>query len=281
MKKHPFYLLTICALFCSMSIIAQVGIGTDSPRGALDIFSSTQGLVYPVVELARTDVQTMINPSGAVNIEPGTTVFNSITADEGIYSIYPGMYTWDGVEWIPQFNKRDYKLVEQTADLRTGSHDGVYGTGGDQDIVFSDNSFVPRNYGNYKVLVTIHYAAGAVDPQSGPLYVNFAANEGDFDFTFNGTTTTRSVGSYSGYNNDKMFNGGSALVFDNQFKQTTFSMIEELNRGVSYPFTLTFNQEYSDGIKSDGDGPSGNDGRGYIHMNGAVKCTVEFVYAGK
>lgn len=281
MKQTTFRLFFTLSLVACLSAMGQVGIGTDDPRGALDIASTTQGLVYPVVSLSRTDTETLINPSGAANIEHGTTIFNNVTVDNGIYSVYPGMYTWDGLEWVPQFNKRDYKLFEQSADLRTGSHDGVYGVLGDQTITFSDNTFVPRNYGRYKILVTVHYAAGAVDPQGGPLYVNFAGNRGDFDFTFNGTTTTRSLSSYSGYNNDKMFNGGSALIFDNQYKQTTFSMIEDLDRGVNYPFTLTFNQEYSDGIKTDGDGPVSADGRGYININGAVKCTVEMVYVGK
>ncbi|MCH9659442.1 MAG: hypothetical protein K0U54_00880 [Bacteroidetes bacterium] len=278
MKKNTIYIWTIFLAMFSTEMHSQVGIGIENPRGALDINSSTQGLVYPVVSLVATNVQTLTNPSVATILAPGTTVYNDNTVDADIYSVAPGMYTWDGTEWVPQFSKKDYKFFEQSADVRTGSSDITYG---DQTITFSDNTFVPRNYGNYKVLVTLHYGAGTVDVPSSPQFANFVASGGQFDFTFNGTTTSIDLASFSGYNNDRLFNGGSVLVFENQFNQTTLSTVENLNRGTSYSFTLTFNQDTANGFEQNGDALGFNDGRGYVTINNAVKCTVEITYVGK
>ncbi|MCH9659439.1 MAG: hypothetical protein K0U54_00865 [Bacteroidetes bacterium] len=278
MKKTTIYILTTLAVVFCAKIHGQVGIGTENPRGALDINSTTQGLVYPVVSLAATNVQTLINPSVATILAPGTTVYNDSTVDADIYSVAPGMYTWNGTEWVPQFSKKDYKFFEQSADVRTGSSDITYG---DQTIPFSDNTFIPRNYGNYKVLVTLHYGAGTVDVPSSPQFANFVASGGQFDFTFNGTTTSIDLESFSGYNNDRLFNGGSVLVFENQFKQTTLSTVENLDLGTSYSFTLTFNQNTADGFEQNGDTLGFNDGRGHVTINNAVKCTVEITYVGK
>ncbi len=85
--------------------MAQVGINTTTPRGALDINTTNTGFVYPVVSLASTTTETVTNPNAA-NIIAGTTVYNNVSTNAGEDSVYPGVYVWDGSKWIPQFNKR-------------------------------------------------------------------------------------------------------------------------------------------------------------------------------
>jgi uncharacterized protein (TIGR02145 family) len=61
----------LAAVLLTASTYAQVGIGTTSPAGALDISSTTSGLVMPRV--ANTSV--VVNPNGGA-IENGTMVYD-------------------------------------------------------------------------------------------------------------------------------------------------------------------------------------------------------------
>ena len=63
----------LCAVFivASFTSIAQIGVGTNTPAGALDVVSSTNGFVMPRV--ANTSV--VVNPSGGA-IENGTMVYD-------------------------------------------------------------------------------------------------------------------------------------------------------------------------------------------------------------
>jgi uncharacterized protein (TIGR02145 family) len=65
--------ILLCAAFIAASFAgsAQVGIGTTTPAGALDIASTTSGLVMPRV--ANTSV--VVNPNGGA-IENGTMVYD-------------------------------------------------------------------------------------------------------------------------------------------------------------------------------------------------------------
>jgi uncharacterized protein (TIGR02145 family) len=68
MKK---ILLSAALIAASFTGIAQVGVGTITPAGALDIVSTTSGLVMPRV--ANTSV--VVNPNGGA-IENGTMVYD-------------------------------------------------------------------------------------------------------------------------------------------------------------------------------------------------------------
>lgn len=41
--------LLLAAIFCSSYSFAQVGVGTTTPRGALDVSSTTSGFIPPQV----------------------------------------------------------------------------------------------------------------------------------------------------------------------------------------------------------------------------------------
>lgn len=96
MKK---FLLLSTILF-PISILAQVGVGTTTPAGALDVSSSTNGLIPPRVALTATNVAApVVNPQGGPLVA-GTLVWNTATAGVIPNNIIPGMYYWDGIRWV-------------------------------------------------------------------------------------------------------------------------------------------------------------------------------------
>lgn len=87
-------------MFISFTCIAQVGVGTTAPKGALDIESSTNGLIPPRVALTATNVAApVVNPQGGALVA-GTLVWNTATAGSIPNNVIPGMYYWDGTRWI-------------------------------------------------------------------------------------------------------------------------------------------------------------------------------------
>ena len=273
-------LLLIILCLLSLSLSAQVGVNTTTPEGILDIGNSTSGIVYPVVSLTDLTSETITNPNGG-SIVAGTTIYNTNTVDSGANSIYPGIYFWNGSRWKAQYEKRNNRNFVQTSDLRTGSDDSTYGVSGDQTIDFDTSSFTPSLSGTFKILVTVHYGGGEANVPSGAnQYVNFVEQQGEFDFTFNGTTHTFGLSSFSGYNNDSMA-VSSPEIITNEFNQVTYTVVESLTALTSYNFSLTFNQEFAEGFEADGDQSAPDDGRGYITINDSVRCTVEFLFIGE
>lgn len=279
MKKIYYTITLLCFLNCfSLVSWCQVGIQSTSPKGALDIGSTTTGLVYPTVALSDIYTETIINPN-ATNLITGTFVYNTTTSGTGDGSVYPGIYFWNGTKWVPQFSKKDNKLFLQNANLRTQSD----ASGGDETISFNSNSFTPKYNGKYRVLLTVHYGGGDVDNPSSPQFVNFVSEEGVFLFSFNSNTTSFKIKSYSGKNNDRLFKGGiggAQKVYSNQYNQASYVIEETLVANTPYTFSLTFNQDTAPGFNDDGNGSSSN-GRGYIFLNDNLKCTVELNYIGE
>lgn len=133
MKKttlsYSFNLIAI--VFISSIAFAQVGINTTDPKGVIDFNSSTLGVVYPNVALVATNDPTpVVNPQGGPIVE-GTVVYNTNTTSTGLITdIFPGIYVWNGSEWVVHYKKRQSELYTQTALLRTESNF----VGGFQDV---------------------------------------------------------------------------------------------------------------------------------------------------
>ena len=91
MKKMK-HLLTIAILITiSINGYGQVGIGTTTPSGALDVTSTNDGLVIPRVELR--------NSTSALPLTTPTTselVYNTAN----VADVTPGYYYWDGAAWV-------------------------------------------------------------------------------------------------------------------------------------------------------------------------------------
>ncbi|RTY90241.1 hypothetical protein [Flavobacterium sp. GT3R68] len=80
---------------------AQIGIGTITPRGALEINSTTNGLVTPQVALTAANTSApVVNPQTAGAPIAGTVVYNTATAGAGATAVTPGYYYWDGSLWL-------------------------------------------------------------------------------------------------------------------------------------------------------------------------------------
>lgn len=92
MKTNNTYFKIIVFLLLTInSVNAQVGIGTTSPNGALDITSTTDGLLIPRVALTIT---TSALPLTTPTISE--LIYNSAT----VADVTPGYYYWDGAKWV-------------------------------------------------------------------------------------------------------------------------------------------------------------------------------------
>jgi hypothetical protein len=94
MNKINLLALTIVTLLSFSSTSAQVGVGTNTPAGALDITSTTDGLLIPRVALALTNTATVATPTVS------EIVYNTFTSAAGPNEVTPGYYYWDGSLWI-------------------------------------------------------------------------------------------------------------------------------------------------------------------------------------
>ena len=96
-KGIAFALTVFC--FSTQISSAQIGIGTTSPEGAIDVAGSNSGLLFPRVALSSTqDLTTVVNPNGG-NLAAGTTVFNTNNSALGANDVQIGVYTFDGTRW--------------------------------------------------------------------------------------------------------------------------------------------------------------------------------------
>ena len=122
MKKNtlPQSLKFLALLFLTNIAFAQVGINTTDPKGVIDFNSTTLGVVYPNVALTATNISApVVNPQGGAIVE-GTTVYNTNTTSTGaVTDVHPGIYVWDGTNWVVHYKKRQSELYNQTAILRT------------------------------------------------------------------------------------------------------------------------------------------------------------------
>lgn len=99
MKRIKLLFTVIFILMITVSK-AQVGIGTTSPSGALEIKSSNSGLVPPRVTLtSTTDITTVTNPQGGALLD-GTMVYNTNTAGTSPTDVSPGYYYWKNNNWV-------------------------------------------------------------------------------------------------------------------------------------------------------------------------------------
>lgn len=148
MKKTILLFFGFTFLFISSNASAQVGIGTTTPRGALDISSSTNGFIPPQVALTSVNVAApIVNPQGGI-LASGTIVYNTAIAGSSPNNVTPGYYFWDGSVWI-KFNTGN-TAIDVDDDLRvpldkgsaSASLEYFSGSSGPQIWVFRNNAAV-------------------------------------------------------------------------------------------------------------------------------------------
>ncbi|WP_271855069.1 hypothetical protein [Patiriisocius marinus] len=258
----------IIQLFCfvalSFSTSAQVGIGTTTPEGMLDINSSTMGFVYPTAALTSTINQNPVqNPQGGA-LAIGTTIFNTNLTGTGLNDVEPGIYSWDGTKWVTHFYKKESTLFIQSTGLRTSSlgvPENVPGLG-----VLDGNTFIPSYTGTYKIEMRGYFGAGEVKTNRG---MHTVVGKGDYNLNFNGTVYSATTKSFSSYH-------PSATDYTNAMKETTIIKFVNLVAGVSYPFSLTFLQTTTTSGRGFRNNALSGRGRGYLGTE--VPCSIEFTY---
>jgi hypothetical protein len=90
----------------------NVGIGSTTPRGALEINSSTHGLVTPQVALTSLTTSTpVVNPVGNGAPIPGTLIYNTASAGTPPNDVTPGFYSWTGINWERISAQNTYDII--------------------------------------------------------------------------------------------------------------------------------------------------------------------------
>ncbi|WP_300565806.1 hypothetical protein [Flavobacterium sp.] len=116
-----------------MSCSAQIGLGTVTPQGALDVTSTTDGILIPRVALSATNVATVVTPTIS------EIVYNTFTSALGPNQVVPGFYYWDGAAWIAILSgsNSDWKL---TGNVGTTAGTNFVGTTDAVDFVTKTNN---------------------------------------------------------------------------------------------------------------------------------------------
>lgn len=128
--------LSLALLLFSSLVFSQVGIGTTTPTGALDISSSTNGILIPRVALTAKNVAApVVNPQGGA-LANSTLVYNILTSGTAPNNVSPGFYYWETatLSWKPLVtNSTDWSI---TGNSGTNSSTHFLGTTDDRDLVF-------------------------------------------------------------------------------------------------------------------------------------------------
>ena len=129
-----------------------VGIGTTTPRGALEVNATTNnyGFVAPSVALTAINSQAPVtNPQGGA-IPAGTVVYNTST----IANVFnPGLHYWDGTRWIAFAGSPGG--LDWTLKGNGGTNAGTdfLGTTDAQDLVLKANSIERIRMGTAETVV--------------------------------------------------------------------------------------------------------------------------------
>jgi hypothetical protein len=92
MKTKTLHILFL--LLLSQQIFSQIGIGTTTPNGALDITSTNDGVLIPRIALTATNLATVLTPTVS------EMVYNTATSATGANQVTPGFYYWNGTLWV-------------------------------------------------------------------------------------------------------------------------------------------------------------------------------------
>lgn len=136
MKSYTFKKSLIFSIILFINIVnAQVGVGTTSPNGALDINSTTDGLLIPRVSLTATNIATINTPTVS------ELVYNTNTSSSGPNQVTPGFYYWDGATWI-KLNTGSNTVSYWSPNGNSGTSPGTHflGTTDAQDLRIRTNN---------------------------------------------------------------------------------------------------------------------------------------------
>ena len=221
---------------------------------------------FHIFDTATKDITPVLNPKGG-NPAVGTVVYNTVTTNFGRNSVYPGIYMWDGIDWINEFPKKNAEIFKQD---NSGGALRTFTTGSHQDIPgLINRTFTPAYTGTYKIEVSVNWGGGYLN-NSG-FGTDVAVMSGVFKFEFaSDPDELFPAHTWSGRH------GGGTQYYD-IWEQSTVVIYKELVANTPYTFNLSFDQTVADGFVDGGDAivwPY--DGMGWL--GGDIPCTVEFVF---
>ena len=186
MKK----IITLCCfLFLTSIMMAQVGIGTTTPRGALEISNSLNGgLIVPSYALSgNNDTTTVVNLNDVTDPLPvGTLIYNT-TAITGTNAVAEGFVFWNGAAWTEVSAAATAGSGTQIM-LRKFTASGIGGTGSVFNFpVESFNNITGASYSG----TTLTLPTGVYEIESD-LRLN-SNNSIDWAIRLNGTEIANSI----------------------------------------------------------------------------------------
>jgi hypothetical protein len=284
--------LTFACLSTQISV-AQIGIGTTTPEGAIDVAGANSGLLFPRVALTSTlDLTTVVNPNGG-NLAVGTTVFNTNNSNLGANDVQLGVYTFDGTQWQPQFSREDYALYKQTggcfrAPIQSGALE--YATASRLEGL-DGATFTPKYSGMYRIEVKTNFGAGKINDftTGSESYISLATSEGAFFFKLEGNGRVMIDPESSSYDYEQGWSYTHAYSADNDNDPSarsaesfnvphyaTLVYYKPLSAGVPYTFNLRHKAVTGAAVFQN----AGASGEGMGHVGHDVPCSVEFEFLG-
>jgi Chaperone of endosialidase len=129
-------------------IFAQVGIGTTNPQAALEIRSTTDGLLIPRVALSATNVATIATPTIS------ELVYNTNTTVNGTNRVSPGFYYWSGTNWIRLITSNQ-PSNDWSLSGNTSTNANFIGTTNDANLIFKRNNVYAGSIGQDNVVLGV------------------------------------------------------------------------------------------------------------------------------
>jgi len=239
MKSNTLWPFCLFILVSSLGVTGQVGIGTTTPRGALEINSSTNGLIVPRVDLTSVNTSTpIVNPQTSEAPISGTLVYNTSTTGTYPNDVSPGFYFWNGSAWLKIDSENT--AIETTENIRvpldnwssTAELQFLSGTAGPKIWVFRNNnieesmSFSVQFPNNWKEGTTIypnlHWVPRATD--TGDVQWNLDYSWMNVNGTFSTPTTITGIASGS-FTKDKHLVTNIGLGIDGTDKTSSSILI--------------------------------------------------------
>ncbi len=238
--------ILLLLLLATTATFAQVGIGTTTPQGALEITSTTDGLLIPRVALVNTTTATVITPTIS------EMVYNTATAGD----VTPGFYYWDGTKWVQQLNKSYTLSYTQTAS------NSVFTSATYTPITGLTNSFTAPYSGNYQFIFLGYLGGNNISGGS-----KIGITEGHFKLTINGVDTIK-------YLHSESFDTGGTSNYYQLFNDVVIIVNVTLTAGSTCNLSASFDGVNASSLQTP-ESIVGNTG------TLANLCSINVTYTGK